>query len=63
MLDALTLLEGNPEAGKQLRGRLSGLWSLRIGSYRIIYEVRDAGRTVRVFAALHRSIAYRRDPR
>ncbi|CAN5476466.1 hypothetical protein BH23ACT9_BH23ACT9_38800 [soil metagenome] len=33
--------------GYPLRGRLAGLWSYRVGAYRIIYEQRD-DRTVRV---------------
>jgi len=37
--------------------------ALRVGSYRILYELKDDGRTVRVAAILHRSIAYRGDPR
>lgn len=63
VLDAITGLEGDPEAGKRLRGRLKGLWSLRIGSYRVIYQVRDRGKTVRIVAVLHRRLAYRSDPR
>lgn len=62
-LDAVTSLEGDPRVGKPLRGRLEGLWSFRIGTYRLIYEIRDAGKTVRVVAVLHRRIAYRSDPR
>jgi mRNA interferase RelE/StbE len=63
VLDAVTELEGEPEAGKRLRGRFDGLWSFRIGSYRLIYELRGPGKTVRVVAVLHRRIAYRSDPR
>jgi mRNA-degrading endonuclease RelE of RelBE toxin-antitoxin system len=36
---------------------------LRVGAYRIVYQLTDAGRTVRVAAIRHRSIAYRVDPR
>lgn len=61
--DALGLLERDPLAGYLLRGRLRGLRSLRVGSYRIIYQLADAERTVRVVAIRHRSIAYRSDPR
>lgn len=35
-LDALTLLESDPFAGHALRGRLRGVRSLRIGSFRIL---------------------------
>jgi mRNA interferase RelE/StbE len=61
--DALGLLEREPEAGHELRGRLRGLWSLRVGSYRVIYQLIDRGQTVRVAAIRHRSAAYRGDPR
>jgi mRNA interferase RelE/StbE len=59
--EALGLLEREPDSGYELRGRLSGLRSLRVGSYRIIYQLVDAHQTVRVVAILHRSVAYRSD--
>ncbi|MBW3621065.1 MAG: type II toxin-antitoxin system RelE/ParE family toxin [Actinobacteria bacterium] len=62
VLDALGVLEGDPETGYPLRGRLSGLWSYRVGVYRIIYELRDAT-AVRVVAIRHRGQAYDTDPR
>jgi mRNA interferase RelE/StbE len=62
--DALTLLEREPRAGHELRGRLRGLRSLRIGAYRIIYQLPGvAEETVRVVAIRHRSTAYSSDPR
>jgi mRNA-degrading endonuclease RelE of RelBE toxin-antitoxin system len=61
--DALGLLERDPYAGYPLRGRLRGLHSLRLGSYRIIYQRLDGDRTVRVAAIRHRSSAYGVDPR
>ena len=61
--DALGLLEREPAAGYPLRGRLGGLRSLRVGSYRIVYQLVDDQQTVRVAAILHRSLAYRTDPR
>lgn len=61
--DALGLLEREPRSGYELRGRLRGLRSLRVGTYRIIYQLGDNDRTVRVAAIRHRSIAYRTDPR
>jgi mRNA interferase RelE/StbE len=61
--DALGLLEREPLAGHQLGGRLRGLRSLRVGSYRVIYQLTDGQRTVRVAAIRHRAIAYRVDPR
>ncbi|HEX5584038.1 type II toxin-antitoxin system RelE/ParE family toxin [Gaiella sp.] len=61
--DALGLLERDPHAGYALRGRLRGLRSLRVGSYRILYQLTDDARIVRVAAVRHRSVAYRIDPR
>jgi mRNA interferase RelE/StbE len=61
--DALGLLERQPQAGHALRGRLRGLCSLRVGSYRILYQLTDGGQTVRVATIRHRSVAYGSDPR
>jgi mRNA interferase RelE/StbE len=61
--DALGLLERDPHAGGALRGRLTGLRSLRVGTYRIIYQLADHDQTVRIAAIRHRSIAYRTGPR
>jgi mRNA interferase RelE/StbE len=61
--DALGLLERNPDIGQALRGRLHGVRSLRVGTYRIIYQLAEDDQTVRVVAIRHRSIAYRTDPR
>jgi mRNA interferase RelE/StbE len=61
--DALGLLEREPQPGHPLRGRLGGLRSLRMGTYRVIYQLADNEQTVRVAAIRHRSIAYRTDPR
>ena len=62
VLDALGELERDPRLGHELRGRLTGLRSYRVGVYRIIYELRD-DRTVRVVAIRHRGNAYETDPR
>lgn len=61
--DALGLLERDPLVGHALRGRLRGLRSLRVGTFRIIYQLVEDERTVRVVAIRHRSVAYGRDPR
>lgn len=63
VVEALGLLEREPEGGLLLRGRLRGLRSLRVGTYRIIYQVDDGQRLVRVLAVRHRSVAYTTDPR
>jgi mRNA interferase RelE/StbE len=61
--DALGMLERDPFAGHALRGKLRGLYSLRVGSYRILYQLTDGGGTVRVAAIRHRSVSYDSDPR
>lgn len=61
--DALGLLEREPHAGHELLGRLRGLRSLRVGTYRLIYQLGDDEQLVRVAAIRHRSIPYRTDPR
>lgn len=63
ILEALGLLERDPLAGHLLRGRLTGLRSLRVGTFSIICQLADAEQTVRVVAIRHRSVAYRNDPR
>lgn len=61
--DALGLLEREPRAGHALRGKLRGLYSLRVGAYRVLYQLTDGEKTVRVAAIRHRAVAYRVDPR
>lgn len=62
VVGSLTLLEGRPEElGKELRGRLKGLWSYRVGNYRILYTIEGKGRRSRVIVRVirHRAVAYR----
>ena len=61
--EALGLLEREPESGHELRGRLRGLRSLRVGAYRIIYQIDTGSSQVRVLAVRRRSAAYQTDPR
>ena len=57
------LLEREPRAGHTLRGRPRGLYSLRVGACRILYQLTDGEQTIRVVAIPHRSAAYDKDPR
>lgn len=43
--------------GAPLTGDLKGCWKLRIGNYRAVFRIR--GRTVHIYAVMHRSIVYR----
>ena len=59
VLETLALVGPEPErAGKKLVGRLQGLWSARVGHYRVLYTVET--RLVIVRAIRHRAVAYRR---
>ena len=61
VVETLSLIERQPEeTGKQLRGRLRGLWSARIGSYRVLYTIEGPERKQRVIvrAIRHRAVAY-----
>lgn len=51
-------LKNNPEIGKPLVGRLSGLWSLRVGDYRAIYQIRRAELLILVLKLGHRKSIY-----
>ena len=42
--------------GTRLRRSLSPLWKLRVGDYRVVYEI--SGRTVRIWVIGHRKRAY-----
>ena len=59
--ETLTFLEADPEgSGKALRGRLRGLWSCRVGNYRILYTIEGPATRQRVVvrAIRHRGVAY-----
>jgi mRNA-degrading endonuclease RelE of RelBE toxin-antitoxin system len=45
--------------GKPLRRELSGVWSARRGSYRVLYEIDDEIRRVAVLRIDHRADVYR----
>ena len=55
---AILKLEDNPHLGKPLSYDLSGLWSLRVGKYRIIYEINENEKKVILRAVSHRKKSY-----
>ncbi|HEX5593987.1 MAG TPA: type II toxin-antitoxin system RelE/ParE family toxin [Solirubrobacterales bacterium] len=61
--NSLAALCREPLLGHPLRGRLRGLFSWRVGAYRILYQLIDGGKTIRIVAIRHRSMAYETDPR
>ncbi len=46
--------------GKPLSGQLAGTWSARRGTYRLLYEIDEARRTVLLLEVSHRRDTYRR---
>ena len=54
ILKSLRRLEDDPEIGKPLTSILTGLWSLRIGDYRAIYQIKNNKLTVVVIKIGHR---------
>ncbi|MDP9396551.1 MAG: type II toxin-antitoxin system RelE/ParE family toxin [Actinomycetota bacterium] len=46
--------------GKRLGGDYEGQWSARRGQYRVVYDIDDEKRVVRVVAVGHRRDVYRR---
>ena len=59
ILQAIDRLAIEPHAGGVLKGEFAGLRRLRVGSYRIIYEVIDDQLTILVVRVAHRRDAYR----
>ena len=61
VVETLERIAVDPEAeGKELVGRLRGLWSARIGNYRVLYTIERNGVIVR--AIRHRVVLYGRRP-
>jgi mRNA interferase RelE/StbE len=62
VIEALTMIGADPTiAGKSLIGRLRGLWSARVGNYRVLYTIEQGtgSRRVIVRSIRHRAVAYR----
>ena len=59
---AIDRLAEAPHLGASLKGDLRGLRRLRVGDYRIVYEVRDDELVVLVVRVAHRRGAYRQPP-
>ena len=54
-----TLIAEPRRVGKPLRGELTGIWSARRGTYRILHRVREDPREVIVLRIEHRRDVYR----
>lgn len=60
IVTAIDRLAENPFLGNALKGELRGLRRLRVGDYRVVYELRDDMLVVLVVRVAHRREAYRR---
>ena len=59
VISAIDALAINPAAGGVLKGEFAGLRRLRVGDYRIVYEVNDGELLVLVIRIGHRGGVYR----
>lgn len=59
IIETIDQLKTNPAAGGVLKGEYSGLRRIRIGSYRVVYEVHNEQLTVLVIRIGHRREVYR----
>lgn len=59
LVEKIDALATNPHVGTALKGELNGLRRIRVGVYRIVFEVRDATLIVLVVRIGHRGRAYR----
>ena len=60
IIRAIDRLGEQPLAGSPLKGGLRGLRRIRVGGYRVVYELLDDELVVLVVRVAHRSDAYRR---
>ncbi|MDF2956311.1 MAG: mRNA-degrading endonuclease RelE [Candidatus Alkanophagales archaeon MCA70_species_2] len=60
IVEKLKALQERPELGKPLKGKLRGLRSLRVGKYRIIYQVDEDSKVVRIITVGRREEVYER---
>ena len=59
LIKSIDSLSGNPYYGKPLKGNKKGCYSLRVGDYRIIYEVYPSKKIVYIIRIGHRKDIYR----
>ena len=59
LIEAIDKLKITPNAGSVLKGEFSGLRRIRIGDYRIVYEVQNEQLVILVIRVAHRREAYK----
>ena len=60
LVSAIDELAKNPYRGSALKGDLTGLRRIRVGNYRVVYEIREGELVVLVVRIAHRREVYRR---
>jgi mRNA interferase RelE/StbE len=58
IIEKFECLETNPKLGKPLTASLAGFWSLRVGEYRAIYQIKDNELIIAVIKIGHRKNVY-----
>ena len=59
IIQAVDRLPDNPFKGTTLKGELTGLRRIRVGQYRIIYEIQNEALIILVVHVAHRKDVYR----
>ena len=59
LIEAIDKLKTNPAAGSVLKGEFSGLRRIRIGDYRIVYEIQNEQLIILVVRIAHRREIYK----
>ena len=59
LVEQIDRLAADPHVGTVLKGEFDGLRRLRVGAYRIVFEVRNRELVVLVVRVGHRSSVYR----
>ena len=59
LVEAIDNLTDNPHVGKLLKGEFSGLRRIRVGSFRVIYEINEGEILILVLRVAHRKKVYR----
>lgn len=59
IIKAIDLLKEHPGAGSILKAEFSGLRRIRVGMYRVVYEIQDNLLTILVVRINHRRDIYR----
>ena len=58
VLKKIESLTDNPREGKALTGNHKGEFSLRVGAYRIVYELNTSGHVIFILTIKHRKHVY-----